>query len=214
MYEEEMLEWERTRTVRPDSDADPDPVQEPTGQKLVEVLEKILAEDEAAENPPLRMEDTTWTRWVLRQATKVLCLAKEICDTDTKAGWQPCAYSIYRWRMEQEVRHLYACFGGPDEDEAVVKVQRKAQLWLTKAHESVEQARERIGLHLRKGVGADHIQGQAAMPDLELPHFCQRDEPPGESRPCDMQAFTAIQWACRAWEANPERLPSICGKVL
>ncbi len=45
MYEEEMLEWERTRTVCPDSDADPDLVQEPTGQRLVEVLEKILAED-------------------------------------------------------------------------------------------------------------------------------------------------------------------------
>jgi hypothetical protein len=61
MYEEEMLEWERTRTIHPDSDADPDPAQEPTGQKLVDVLEKILAEDEAAENPPLRLEDTART---------------------------------------------------------------------------------------------------------------------------------------------------------
>jgi hypothetical protein len=40
MYKEEMLEWERTRTVRPDLDADPDSTQELTGQKLVEVLEK------------------------------------------------------------------------------------------------------------------------------------------------------------------------------
>ncbi len=73
MYEEEMLEWERTRTVRPDLGADPDPVQEPTGQRLVEVLEKILAKDEAAENPPLKPADTAWMRQVLRQATKVLC---------------------------------------------------------------------------------------------------------------------------------------------
>jgi hypothetical protein len=39
MYEEEILEWERT--VHPDSDVDLDLMQEPTGQKLVEVLEKI-----------------------------------------------------------------------------------------------------------------------------------------------------------------------------
>jgi hypothetical protein len=69
MYEEEILEWERTRTVHPDSDADPDLVQEPTGQKLVQVLEKNLAEDEAAEYPPLRLADTAWTRQVLWQAT-------------------------------------------------------------------------------------------------------------------------------------------------
>ena len=30
--EEEMLEWERTRTVRPEPDTDPDPAQEPTCQ--------------------------------------------------------------------------------------------------------------------------------------------------------------------------------------
>jgi hypothetical protein len=134
MYEEEMLDWEPTRTVHPDSDADPDPTQEPPGQKLVEVLEKILAENKAAENPPLKLEDTAWTRRVLRQATKVLCLAEEIRDTATKTGWQPCAYSIYRWRMEQEVGHLCAYFGGPDEEEAMVKAQGKAKAWLTKAH--------------------------------------------------------------------------------
>jgi hypothetical protein len=213
MYEEEILEWERTRTVRPDSDAGPDLVQEPTGQKLVQVLEKILVEDEAAENPPLRLADTAWARQVLRQATKVLCLAEEICDTTTKAWWQPCAYSIYQWRMEQEVRHLYACFGGPDEEEAVVKAQRKAKMWLRKAHESVARARDRIGSNLRKmgGGGADKVQRHAAIPDLELPHFCRHDGPPGESQPCDIQAFTTIQRACRAWEANPEHLRSVCG---
>ena len=44
MYEEEILECERTRTVFPDSavDTNPDLVQELIGQKLVEVLEKIL----------------------------------------------------------------------------------------------------------------------------------------------------------------------------
>jgi hypothetical protein len=199
MYEKEILEWGRTRTVCPDSGADPDLTREPTGQKLVEVMEKILAENEAAEDPPPRLEDTAWTWRILRQATKVLCLAEEICNTATKARWQPCAYSIYRWRMEQEVGHLCACCG--DEEEAVVKAQRKAKTWLTKAHESVERAREHIGSHLRK------------VSDLELPHFCQHDGPPGESRPCDMQAFTTIQRACRAWEADPEQLRSICGEA-
>ncbi len=123
MYEEEILEWERTKTVRPGSvtGTDPDPTQEPVGQKLVEVLEKILAEDEAAECPPLRLADTQWTQQVLRQATKVSCMAEEVCDTATKAEWQPCTYSIYQWRLEQEIRHLYACFGGPEEEGAVAK---------------------------------------------------------------------------------------------
>jgi hypothetical protein len=106
------------------------------------------------------------TSRVLRQATKVLCMAEELCDNATKAGWQPCAYSIYRWRMEQEVGYLYACLSGPDEEEAVVKAQRKAKTWLTKAHKSVERARERIGSHLRK------------VPDFELLHFCRHDGPP------------------------------------
>ncbi len=69
------------------------------------------------------------------------CMATEICDTSTKAKWQPCAYSIYRWRMEQ-IRHLYACFGGPEEEEAVAKAQKKAKVWLTKGHEGVERARD------------------------------------------------------------------------
>jgi hypothetical protein len=149
MYEEEMLEWERIMTDRLDSGADPDLTREPTGQKLVEVLKKIPAENEAAEDPPLRLEDTAWTRRVLRQATKVFCLAEEIWDTATKAGWQPCTYSIYRWRMEREVGYLCTCFGGSDKEEAVVRAQRKAKTWLMKAHESVERARERIDSHLR-----------------------------------------------------------------
>jgi hypothetical protein len=68
MYEEEILECERTRTVYQDSAADtnPDLVQELIGQKLVEALEKILWEDEAAECPPLRLADMEWTRQVLQ----------------------------------------------------------------------------------------------------------------------------------------------------
>jgi hypothetical protein len=48
MYEDEILEWEPTRTVHLDSavETDSDLVQEPAGQKLVEVLKKILVEDD------------------------------------------------------------------------------------------------------------------------------------------------------------------------
>ncbi len=73
--------------------------------------------------------------------------------------------------MEQEVGYLCACFGVPDEEEAVAKARRKAKTWLRKAHESVEQARERIGSHLRKVLGADKTQ-QGPILNLELPHFC------------------------------------------
>jgi hypothetical protein len=166
MYEEEILEWERTKIVCPGSvtDAVPDLMQEPTGRKLVEVLEKIQAEDKAAECPPLRLVDTEW----MRQATKVSCMAEEICDTTIKAGWQACAYSIYRWRLEQEVRHLYACFSGPDEEEAVAKAQKKAKTWLTKAHEGVERARDHKGLHLSEVVKTGEIQRHIAVPGLEF----------------------------------------------
>jgi uncharacterized protein with LGFP repeats len=112
MYEDKTLEWKWTRTVHLNSatETDLDLVREPTDQKLVEALEKTLAEDEAAEYPELRLADTEWTRQVLRQATKVSCMAMEICNDLTKAEWQPCAYSNYRWAMEQETGHLYACF--------------------------------------------------------------------------------------------------------
>jgi hypothetical protein len=58
---------------------------------------------------------------VLEQATKVLCLAEEVCDKTTKGDWQSCTYQKYRWRMDQEVGHLYALFGGPEEEEVRVK---------------------------------------------------------------------------------------------
>jgi hypothetical protein len=62
----------------------------------VEVLEKILAEAEATECSEPDPTDTHWTRQVLWQATKVSCMAREICNSSTKAEWQPCAYSNYR----------------------------------------------------------------------------------------------------------------------
>jgi hypothetical protein len=151
--EEEVLDWMRTRTVHPGSDADPDPAGGPTGQKLVEALEETLAKEEAAKYPLPGSRDAAWMLQVLEQATKVLCLAEEVCDTTTKGDWQPCAYHNYWWQMDQEVGHLCALFGGPDEDEVRVKGQRQAKVWLAKAHESVERAREHIGSHLRKVSG-------------------------------------------------------------
>jgi hypothetical protein len=144
----------RTRTVHPGSDGESDPVGWPTGQKLVEALEETLAKEEAAKDPLPGSKDAAWMLQVSEQATKVLCLAEEVCDTTTKGDWQPCAYHIYQWRMDQEVGHRCALFGGPDEDVVRVKAQRQAKEWLAKAHESVEQSREYIGSHLRKVSGS------------------------------------------------------------
>jgi hypothetical protein len=135
---EEVLDWMRTRTVHPGSDVDLDPAGGPTGQKLVEALEETLAKEEATKDTPPGSKDAAWMLQVLEQATKVLCLAEEVCDTTTKGDWQPCAYHIYQWQMDQEIGHLCALFGGPDEDEVRVKAQRQAKEWLAKAHESIE----------------------------------------------------------------------------
>jgi hypothetical protein len=94
----------RTRTVHPGPDADPDPAGSLTGQELVDDLEKVLAEEEAERYPPPGSKE-------------------EICNESTKEDWQPCAYQLYRWQMDQEVSHLYALFGGPEEDEVRVKGQ-------------------------------------------------------------------------------------------
>jgi hypothetical protein len=115
------------------------------------------------------------------QATKVFCMAMEICDDSTKAEWQPCAYSSYRWWMEQEIGRLYACFGGPEEGEAVTHAQRKGRTWLAKAHEGVERARDHIVLHLRVVTETDRIERHEAVSGLGLPHHCQHGGPPEES---------------------------------
>jgi hypothetical protein len=150
MFEDKILEWERTRTVRPDPTIEirSDPDQGPTRQELVEVLEEILAEAEAAENPEPGPVDSEWAQEVLQQATKVSCKVQEICDNSAKAERQPCTYSEYRWLMEQEIKCLYACSGGLREEEAPVHNQRKVKAWLAGAHEDVERARDHIGLHL------------------------------------------------------------------
>jgi hypothetical protein len=141
MCEEEVLDWMRTRTVHPGQDADPDPAGSPTGQELVDDLEKVLAEEEAERYPPPGSKEDAWMMKVLEQATKVDCFAEEICNENTKEGWRLCAYQLYRWQMGQEVGHLYALFGGPEEDEVRVKGQKLAKTWMDKAVDSVEKAR-------------------------------------------------------------------------
>jgi hypothetical protein len=135
---------------------------------------------------------------VLEQATKVLCLAEEACDKTTKGDWQSCTYQKYRWRMDQEVGHLYALFGGPIEEEVRIKGQRLAKAWLAKAHDSIEGARRCMGLQLRRAS------------KLNVAWQCHHDGPPAESRPCEDQARAAIQRADCAWEGGPRRMRELC----
>jgi len=102
MCKEEVLDWMQTRTIHPGPDADPDPAGIPTGQELVEDLEKTITREEANKYPPPGSKEDAWMMKVLEQATKVLCLAEEACDKTTKGDWQPCAYQRYRWRMDQK----------------------------------------------------------------------------------------------------------------
>jgi hypothetical protein len=137
---------------------------------------------------------------VLEQATKVLCLAEEACDKTRKGDWQPCAYQRYRWRMDQEIGHLYALFGGPEEDEVRIKGQRLAKAWLATAHDSVEGARKHMGLQLRRAS------------KLNVAQQCQHDGLPAESWPCEGQAQAAIQRADCSWESGPRRMQELCGE--
>jgi hypothetical protein len=200
MCEEEVLDWMRTRTVHPGPDADPDPAGSPMGQELVMDLEKTITREEANKYPPPGSKEDAWMMKVLEQATKVLCLAEEACDKTTKGDWQPCTYQRYRWRMDQEVGHLYALFGDPEEDKVRVKGRRLAKAWLAKAHNSVKGAREHMGLQLRRAS------------KLNVARQCQHNGPPTENRPCEEQARTAIQRADCAWEDGPRRMQELCGE--
>jgi hypothetical protein len=104
-------------------------------------------------------------------------MAREICNSLTKAEWQPCAYSNYRWTMEQEIRHLYTCFGGLGEEGAVVRAQRRAKVLLAKAHEDVERARDRIGLHLQEATGGGGSGSQPRIPTRLPERRSSRGEP-------------------------------------
>jgi hypothetical protein len=74
--------------------------------------------------------------------------------------------------MDQEVSHLYALFGGPEEDEVRVKGQRLAKAWMDKAVGSIEKARKHVGLRFR------------GIAELNGPRRCHHKGPPMESRPC------------------------------
>ncbi len=136
---------------------------------------------------------------VLEQATKVHCFAEEICNETTKEDWQPCAYQLYRWQMDQEMSHLYALFGGPEEDEVRVRGQRLAKVWMDKAVDSIERARKCVGLRFR------------GMSELDGPRQCHHDGPPMESRPFEIQARTATRRADRAWRKGPRHVKELCG---
>ncbi len=122
------------------------------------------------------------------------CFAEEICEDTTKQDWQPCAYQLFRWRMDQEVSHLYALFGGPEEDEVRVKGQRLAKAWMNTAVDGIERARRHVGLWLR---------GKA---ELDGPRQCYHEGPATESRPCEIQARAATRQADRAWRRRPRRI--------
>jgi hypothetical protein len=199
MCEEEVLDWMRTRTVHPGPDADPDPAGSPTGQELVNDLEKALAEKEAERYPPPGSKEDAWMMKVLEQATKAHCFAKEICNETTKEDWQPCAYQLYRWQMDQEVSHLYALFGGPEEDEVRVKGQRLAKAWMDRAMDDSERAQKHVGLRFRGGF------------ELDGPRQCCHNGPPMESQPCEIQARAATRRADRAWRKGPRRVRELCG---
>jgi hypothetical protein len=199
MCEEEVLDWMRTRTVHPGPDTDPDPAGSPTGQELVNDLEKVLAEEEAERYPPPGSKEDAWMMKVLEQGTKVHYFAEEICNETTKEDWQPCAYQLYRWQMDQEVSHLYALFGGPEEDEVRVKGQRLAKAWMDRARDSIERARKQVGLR---------FQGRF---EPDEPRQCHHETPPMESRPCEIQARTATRRADRAWRKRPRRVRELCG---
>ncbi len=136
---------------------------------------------------------------VLEQTTRVHCFAEEICEDTTKRDWQPCTYQLYRWQMDQEVSHLYALFGGPEEDEVRVKGQRLAKTWMNKAIDGIERARKHIGLRFR---GTSELDG---------PRQCHHEGPPMESRPYEIQARAATRRADRAWRKRPRRIKGLCG---
>ncbi len=196
MCEEEVLDWMRTRTVHPGPDADPDPAGGPTGQELVDDLERVLAEEERY--PPPGSKEEEWMMKVLEQATRVHCFAEEMCEDTTKQEWQPCAYQLYRWRMDQEVNHLYALFGGPEEDEVRVKGQRLAKAWMDKAVDGVEKARKHVRLRLGGKV------------ELNGPRQCHHEGPPTKSRPCEIQTRAATRQADRVWRKRPRRIKGLC----
>ncbi len=95
----------------------------------------------------------------------------------------------------------------------MARAQRRAKVWLAKAHEDVERARDRIGLHLQEVTVIGGIEQRGAVPGLGLLHSCRHEGPPEESRPCTEQAEEAIRRAYRAWEADPSRLQRICEGV-
>ncbi len=101
--------------------------------------------------------------------------------------------------MDQEVGHLYARFGGLEEDEVRVKGQRLAKTWMDKAVDSVERARRCVGLRFQGTTGLDE------------PRQCRHDGPPAESRSCEIQARTATRQADRAWRRGPRRIGELCG---
>jgi hypothetical protein len=93
------------------------------------------------------------------------------------------------------------------------RAQRKAKVWLAKAHEDAQRARDHIGLHcgrLQRPRGSNRPK---AVPGLGLPHSCQHGGPLEESRPCTLQAEVAIWWAYRAWESNLSRQRGLCEGV-
>ncbi len=94
--------------------------------------------------------------------------------------------------------HLYALFGGPEEDEVRVKGQRLAKAWMDKAVDGVEKARKHVGLRLG---------GKA---ELDWPRQCHHEGPPMESRPCEIQARTATRRADRVWRKRPRRIKGLC----
>jgi hypothetical protein len=156
-FKDEILELEWTRTICPDPDAETrsDPAWEPMGEDLLDILEEILVNAEAAEGLELGPVDNERAQQALWQATKVSGMGLEVFDDWAKADWQLCACRRYPWLLEQKVRWLNDKYGGLEEEEASVRTRKRAWMWLVGAHKDVECTRNHICLHLQRLEGGD-----------------------------------------------------------
>ncbi len=100
---------------------------------------------------------------VLEQATRVLCLAEDACDKTTKGDWQSCTYQKYRWRMDQEVGHLYALFGGGGQSEGPEAGQGVAS-------QGARQHRRGKEVHELAAPGGVHARHSAAVSPRRTAH--------------------------------------------
>jgi hypothetical protein len=127
-----MLVWEEMKDTGElcTSDTDSEAEDEPTGEELLQALDKVLAAASPAEILKAELKGTNWPQRVLRRTIFVSSIAAEILRDTDRTDWDENCYEECCKLLAQETTRLGDISENRGVEEIPVQVDWEVQRWI------------------------------------------------------------------------------------